>query len=155
MKSSNHSSRSRRGAGVVASLLIAMTASAAVIGCGPSRPERVKVSGQVRIDGKPLGGGVIRLYPANARPASARIGADGRFTLKTFEDGDGAVLGTHPVTVTWIEHISDTQRRWRTPKKYDDPNSSGLTATIDGPTDSLTLELTWAGGKPFLEVDQE
>ena len=108
------------------------------------------------IDGKPLTVGTIRVVPQNDRPAFGRIGPDGRFTLKTFEDGDGAVRGTHPVMVLAIEPISSTRQRWHAPKKYANPKSSGLTATIDGPTDSLLVELSWEGGKPFVEtVDGE
>lgn len=153
MKSSISHDNIRCHAAVAWSLCCLLALSAVVAGCGRGRPERARVSGQVRIDGQPLGGGVIRLYPANARPASAAIDADGRFTLKTFEDDDGAVLGTHPVTVTWVEEISDNKRRWLAPKKYADPETSGRTVTIDGPTDSLLIELTWDGGKPFVEVD--
>jgi hypothetical protein len=99
--------------------------------------------------------GVVRLYPKNARAASAEIGPDGRFTLSTFGGGDGAVLGTHPVSVTAVKHLSETKREWHTPKKYDKPDASGLTAVIDGKGKPLELELTWDGGKPFVEVIHE
>lgn len=132
-------------------LFVVLPAVAIIAGCGPNRPARVPVSGQVLLDGQPLGGGTIRLYPASARPASARIGPDGRFTLKTFETGDGAVLGAHPVSVAYFEEFNDTKRKWLAPKKYADPSTSGLTVTIDSATDSLTIELTWDGGKPFVE----
>ena len=80
-------------------ILLAVLSVMVLPGCGDGRPERVPVSGQVLIDGEPLGVGFIRLVPENARPASARIGPDGRFTLGTFEQDDGAVPGTHPVVV--------------------------------------------------------
>jgi len=124
-----------------------------VAGCGDGRPRRVPVSGQVLIDGKPLTRGFIRLVPEGARPAAGQIGPDGRFTLKTFEPGDGAVTGRHEVSVTAVESLSDTVQRWYTPKKYADPSTSGLTVTINEPTDSLLIELTWDGGKPFIEKD--
>jgi len=78
--------------------------------------------------------------------------ADGRFTLKTFENGDGAVLGTHPVMILAAEQLSPRKQRWHAPKKYANPKTSGLTAAIDGPTDSLLIELSWEGGKPFVEI---
>jgi len=136
--------------------LVATTAMLiATAGCRDSRPERVPVSGQVLIDGKPLGYGFIRLVPEDARPATGELDADGRFTLKTFEDGDGAVLGTHPVMILAAEQISARKQRWHAPKKYSDAKTSGLTATIDGPTDSLLIELSWEGGKPFIETIQD
>jgi len=128
---------------------------ATVAGCDDGRPERVAVSGQVLIDGKPLTRGFVRFVPTGARPASGEIAPDGRFTLMTFEPGDGAVTGTHAVSVIAVEQLNDTTRRWHAPKKYADPKTSRLTTTIDGPTDSLLIELTWDGGKPFVETDNE
>jgi hypothetical protein len=122
------------------------------LGCGDGRPARVPVSGQVLIDGKPLDYGFIRVLPEGARPATAEIGRDGRFVLKTFEPGDGVVPGTHPVVVLGAEVLNSTQQRWHAPKKYADSSTSGLTATIDGPMDSLAIKLSWEGGKPFVET---
>lgn len=147
MNGPNNILRSR----AVAGLLAAAAFVAATAGCGDGRPRRVPVSGQVLIDGRPLTHGYVRLMPDNARPATAQIGPDGRFTLKTFEDGDGSVVGTHPMIVAANEALGETRQRWHAPPKYADPKTSGLTATIDGPTDSLVIELTWDGGKPFVE----
>jgi hypothetical protein len=41
--------------------------------------------------------------------------------------------------------------KWHAPKKYFRYKSSGLTEEITGPTDSLVINLTWDGGKPFVE----
>jgi len=141
---------------VVRSTLLIATMALVVVaaGCGDGRPTRVPVSGQVLIDGKPLDYGFVRLMVEGARPATAQIGPDGRFTLKTFDNGDGAVPGTHPVMVLAAEPLGSTKQRWHAPKKYADPATSGLTATIDGPTDSLVINLTWNGGKPFVETIQ-
>ncbi|NLE37617.1 MAG: DUF4198 domain-containing protein [Pirellulaceae bacterium] len=137
---------------VTASCVMGLLA-AAMIGCGDGRPRRVPVSGQVLIDGEPLTHGQIRLTPANARPATAEIAPDGRFTLTTFDEGDGVVPGVHPVSVAANEYLSETRQRWHAPKKYADPTTSGLTATVDGPNDSLVITLSWEGGKPFVEED--
>ncbi|MBN1851203.1 MAG: hypothetical protein JW829_00705 [Pirellulales bacterium] len=122
-----------------------------MVGCGDSLPKRVPVSGQVLIDHQPLTQGSIRLVPKDARPATGKIGPDGRFTLTTFGDEDGVVLGTHRVAVNALEILSANSQRWLVPKKYANERTSELTVTIDGPTDSLKVELTWDGGKPFVE----
>ena len=137
---------------VTASCLMGLLA-ATMTGCGDGRPRRVPVSGQVLIDGEPLTHGQIRLTPADARPATAEIGPDGRFTLTTFDEGDGVVPGVHPVAVAANEYLSETRQRWHAPKKYAHPTTSGLTATIDGPNDSLVITLSWEGGKTFVEED--
>ena len=149
--SSDFARAARSVLSVATAAMLAVTA-----GCGDGRPDRVPVSGQVLIDGKPLGVGFIRLIPENARAAWARIGADGRFTLSTFEEGDGAVPGAHPVVVRAGEALSPTQVKWHAPKKYANVQTSRLTVTITGPTDSLVIELSWDGGKPFVEtIDAE
>ena len=110
-------------------------------GCGDGRPARVPVSGQVLVDGRPLTTGSIRVVPSGARAAQGTIGEDGRFTLTTYEEGDGCVQGTHRVEVTAIENVDQLAHRL-IPEKYGDVATSDLTVTIDGPTDSLVIELT-------------
>ena len=120
-------------------------------GCFDGLPQRVPVSGTVLIDGKPLTKGSIMVIPMGERPAGASIGPDGRFTLTTYEPNDGVITGTHYVTVFSTEHLNDRETRWLAPKKYGDPQTSGLSVTIDGPTDDLIINLTWDGKKPFVE----
>lgn len=126
-------------------LILALCAA----GCSDGRPACVPVSGVVLVDGKPVTEGVVRIRPDGAASAAGRIGPDGRFTLTTFEEDDGCVLGTHPVEVFAFESRSGGYY-WHAPKKYSEPDS-GLKVTISGPTNDLKVELTWGGGKPFLE----
>jgi hypothetical protein len=123
-------------------------------GCGDGKPSRVPVSGRVLIDGQPLKYGQIQFIPDNDRLSSGRIGSDGRFTLSCFEKEDGAVLGTHRVTVTAGEFVSASKTYWHAPKKYTDQSSSELTQEITGPTNDLVINLTWDGKKPFVEVHE-
>lgn len=122
-------------------------------GCGRG-PERVPVSGQVLIDGKPLTNGEITVAPLGKRAAFSTIDSEGRFQLTTYETGDGTSLGTHPVSIHSGEFLDPSHKLWHVPKKYANLTTSGLSVTIDGPTDSLVVNLTWAGGKPFVETIQ-
>lgn len=122
-----------------------------LVGCGDGRPTRVPISGRVTIDGEPLTTGRITIIPSNARPASGDIGPDGRFTLNTFEDNDGAVLGKHKVTVLASEILSGNSLKWHAPKEYADLVTTDLEVEITGPTEDLLVELSWNGGKPFVE----
>lgn len=123
------------------------------LGCGDGRPARVPVSGKVLIDGQPLAVGAVRFMPEHGRPATGALRSDGSFTLGTFEQDDGVVPGAHAVTIHASEEISNTLRRWNAPKKYQSEDTSGLAQTIDGPTDSVVIELTWGGQKgPILET---
>ena len=115
-------------------------------GCGNGRPGRVTVSGKVLIDGKPLDTGYIRLIPPNARPAGAEIQSDGSFTLTTFSDDDGAVLGNHKITVNAFQNKENGMvTRYLVPAKYGEIKTTDLTVDVDQPTDSLTVNLSWEG----------
>jgi hypothetical protein len=134
-------------------LIVSVFVSATVVclpGCG-SGQKIVPVSGIVLIDGQPLTKGSVQVMPTGHRAATGTIGPDGRFTLTTNDDGDGCVTGTHPVRVIGNENVGPSDIRWLAPKKYSSPEESGLKVTIDGPTKDLKIELTWAGGKPFIE----
>ena len=122
------------------------------IGCSDGRPSRVPVAGQVLIDGQPLKYGTVRFIPNDARMSGSMLDSDGRFTLSCFDKGDGAVIGVHQVIIAAGESISPTRVRWHAPKKYSELATSGLKQEITGPNDSLVIQLTWDGGKPFVET---
>lgn len=132
--------------GAIAALSLVQSA-----GCSDGRPSRVPVSGQVLIDGQPLKYGQIQFIPDNARLSGGRLNSEGRFTLSCFDKNDGAVPGLHCISVTAGEFVSPSQTRWHAPKKYASAATSGLTQQIDGPEDNLVINLTWSGGKPFIE----
>jgi hypothetical protein len=115
-------------------------------GCGDGGPKIVPVSGKVLIDGQPLGYGYVQVLAEGWRPATSKIGPDGRFVLTTSTEGDGCAVGTHPVVVLAGEPISEEKMKWHAPEKYTKPDS-GLTVTITGPTNDLVIELSSAGAK--------
>lgn len=136
---------------LLTSLAICAVTIATLAGCGDGRPPRVNVSGKVLIDGKPLTTGIVQFVPDDARPAAGKIDSEGRFTLTSYDGGDGVVLGTHRVMVAAKEMISESKQKWLAPPKYADLRSSELSVEITEPTDDLIIELTWDGGKPFVQ----
>lgn len=123
-----------------------------MVGCGDGRPTRVAVAGKVTIDGKPVASGAVRFFPETGRPATGNINADGTFSLFTFDANDGCVPGNYRVAVMWIDYLSETQQRWNLPKKYGNPNTSGISKAVAEATDSMLIELTWGGAPgPFIE----
>jgi hypothetical protein len=123
----------------------------AAAGCGDGRPERVPVSGIVLIDGKPATTGHIQFVPRGNPWARGTIGPDGRFTLTTFEEGDGCVLGDHRVAVSCSKPSGSNAVLWLAPKEYSHEITSNLKQKITGPVENLKIELTWGKGKPFVE----
>jgi len=105
----------------------------------------------VLVDGQPLTLGHIRFVPEGARPSGGKIGPDGRFTLTCFDGSDGAVPGQHRLEVAASEQIDSFSARWHAPKKYANVETSGVEVEVTEPTDSLVVELTFGGGKPFVE----
>ncbi len=76
-------------------------------GCGssefvaPSEPT-VPAAGVIKYQGKPLDFYRVSFIPEGKRPASATTDAEGRFTLGTNAEGDGAAIGKHVVTVEYV-----------------------------------------------------
>ncbi|MCS7238523.1 MAG: hypothetical protein NZ899_09655 [Thermoguttaceae bacterium] len=131
-----------RTAAVLGVVIIGLFAS----GCGRSGPKVVPVSGVVLVDGQPikLPQGVqafVQFVPAGAPAASGEIDPQsGRFTLTTFEPGDGCVVGQHKVAVI-IRAMVGTQSVSLVDEKYAKPETSGITVSVDGPTDKLEIKL--------------
>jgi hypothetical protein len=127
-------------------LLVTMTA---VIGCGTSDPDAipaVPAGGTVTYLGKPIEKGYIQLVPGKGRPASGGI-VNGKFSLTTYEDADGAVPGQHQVGVTATKQVpsktgGEPEDVYVIPKEYAIPSNSGVTVDIpaEGKQD-LQIEL--------------
>jgi hypothetical protein len=106
----------------------------------------VPVSGQVLIDGKPLTFGDLQFVPKGSRPSYGKLDSNGRFKLACYGVDDGVVPGLHRVGISGSEVIQG-QTVWHAPIKYANFRTSGITVQIDGPTDSLSIELG-SDGRP-------
>jgi hypothetical protein len=74
-------------------------------GCGGSgQKPTARVKGKVTFNGQPVTGGNITLSPVvvgsnePGKSATGSIGTDGTFTLTTYQQNDGAIIGKHRVT---------------------------------------------------------
>ncbi len=139
-------------------------------GCGgPDRPDLAPVSGVVSYQGKPLAGAQVSFHNAKSpRVASGVTDAQGEFTLTTFDEGDGALVGEHRVSVAKVTGSAElstasasdptaaygtgmaaaasgnmaTLQKNELPTKFASPESSGLTATVTkGGANAFTFEL--------------
>lgn len=69
-------------------------------GCkGNNNPATYPVTGVVKFKGQPLANVIVTFFPTDGRPAAGKTDGEGRFTLTTFQPGDGALPGNHKVTV--------------------------------------------------------
>lgn len=144
-----HSGLARVSAFAVATML------AAVLGCSGTDAELAHVEGIVRLDGQPLKSGLVTFTPTSGRSASGWIQEDGSYVLGTYDEGDGALVGMHRITITNATKTvsqrpnfeSDQPRKSALkspiPLKYTNPDASGLRheVTADG-ENQVPLELT-------------
>lgn len=107
-----------------------------LIGCSKSNLDLVQVRGTVTYQGKPLKMGTVTFMPTDAkrdlvRPAMSGIAADGTYELRTVPNHTGALCGDYLVGV-WCCTGSEREGnlKYFVPKKFSDPHSSGLKATI-------------------------
>jgi len=101
-------SPSLRSTGFVLAAFVGVVVGITVlIGCGPSRPETVPVTGSVTLDGKPVDNAAVAFFPeGGGLPARGMTDGSGKFTLMTFVAGDGALPGNHRVSVTKSETLA-------------------------------------------------
>ncbi|MCI0359877.1 MAG: carboxypeptidase-like regulatory domain-containing protein [Planctomycetaceae bacterium] len=130
-------------------------------GCGSDTghlPKTVPAKGIVTLDGKPVEGAQVVLV-AEAQSAHGAFGASdasGRFSLRAFEEKDGAVPGTYKVQIskTVVKELSPDKAAnldggaplfydYGVPPKYTGFQTSGLTATVpESGTSDLKFELS-------------
>jgi len=141
-----------------------LMATLLITGCGKTaanRPKTVKVNGVVLYNGQPVEGALVMLVSTdpNGRGAVGKTDASGKFTLTTFDPGDGAIPGTYNVAIskTILEGEPPPENPQNTggvepdkrvskdllPPKYKVAATSGLKAEIKepGPVE-LKFELT-------------
>lgn len=99
-------------AGFHRAAIVACLALAAA-GCGDDgKPPMGSVTGTVTYKGEPLTPGSVIFSPVNAteeqpgQPATGQLASDGSYRLTTFDDGDGAIVGEHIVTVQASETVT-------------------------------------------------
>ena len=132
-------------------LLLAGTA-----GCGrradkweQRRPPTFPASGVVLMDGKPVENAVVAFDSREHNlTAVGRTDRAGRFTLKTFHPGDGAVAGDHRVRIEKWEvtgYAADGAPLGeinRLPGRYEGPNSPLAAAVSEQGGNTLRFELS-------------
>jgi hypothetical protein len=109
------------------------------------------VDGVVRLDGRPLTSGTVRFVPAAGRAATGTIQSDGTFSLGTYGESDGALIGKHKVAVISYEAANDGRPAYEVrtqtskplvPERYMAVGTSGLTFDVKPGKNDANLDLT-------------
>lgn len=101
------------------------------------RPPSFPTTGIVTWNGEPATGALVTLQSLSHNlSASGRTNDKGEFALTTWRQGDGAVGGDHKVTIETTVVSGYTSEGGlievnAMPPKYEKPETSGLTATIN------------------------
>lgn len=115
-------------------------------------PEMARVTGSITLDGEPLAGAHIRFSPEAKGPAAFGVSDNrGRYELRTYEPGDGAIPGKYGISITkevteggmefesqaakeaYVKENGEPPPRETVnvvPEKYSTKKTSGLTAEI-------------------------
>lgn len=157
----------RRFFSILFASIVAFGCSTGQFAGTPGRRPTERASGIVRFEGKPLQDAHVTFHPrGEGQAAFGRTDQKGRFRLQTYEEGDGALVGSYLVTVTKLEaesNLDKTPEEWfaemekRTkgedatksqafrsliPQQYADPKTSGLSAEVSsGSKNNFTFEL--------------
>lgn len=87
-------------------LLTTAFATLMFVGCGESvdRPPTFQVTGTVIYKDKPVEGASVSFWAeGSSRAAQGITNAEGKFQLTTFDFNDGAIAGSHTVTISKTE----------------------------------------------------
>jgi hypothetical protein len=123
-------------------------------GCSGAYVEKVvPASGTLTYQGKALEGYKITVFSSGDRQSATAVSqADGKFVLGCNVPGDGAPTGTHRVSVVFVSEVAEGEPgkevfktltpKIKVPKKFEQPETSGLELTIpDGGSSDLKLDL--------------
>lgn len=129
-----------------------LIALAAIIGCGSGdRPALGQVEGVVRLNGQPLTAGKVRFLPASGRGAIGTIQSDGAFTLGTYGEDDGALIGLHQVAIIAYQpgkvgrpdpSVRGSTLKPLVPERYLATGTSGLTFEVKAGDNHPEFNLT-------------
>jgi hypothetical protein len=113
--------------------------------------ETAPVHGAVTLDGKPLAGGGVMFVPDRGRGAVGAIASDGTYTVGTYGETDGAIVGRHKVAVfpgsdtSQFEDLSAQPKTPTIPPRYQSAVTSGIEVEVKADQDNtLNIRLTSA-----------
>lgn len=127
------------------------------LGCGSSEPTAqtyptVTAKGSLMHEGKPLPYYQVTLFPQEGRPASGTTNEQGQFTLGTNAQDDGAIVGTHKVTISFVgppQTLTPDMDGYKAPRptvklpaKFSSEKQTTLTVEVPaGGSENLTIDV--------------
>lgn len=119
-------------------------------GCGDGSDGRLSASGTVTLEGAPLESGSVVFSNESGVSAGVGIINGGSFTIQEAASSSGIQPGTYNVAVnSWEKEPGSVDDQGnivdegvsRIPEKYNDPKTSGLTATVSPDSQTFSFDL--------------
>ena len=118
-----------------------------LFGCSGMEP----LSGTVTFsdDGSPLTVGSV-FFETPTYSSRGTLGRDGQYVIGSLKETDGLPKGTYQISIRGAEDVVSTQRpngEWTERRtllidpKYQNPETSGLTFTVDGKTKKFNIQV--------------
>lgn len=144
----------RQGACLAAALVLTI----GIAGCTgqANNANLVPVTGNIKLDNKPLAGASVTFLVAGGTPGLGGVGITdeaGNFEVADFRAGKGLAPGDYKIVVSKIVmadgspipagtvSIAELNTRELLPRRYADPNATVLNCSIKGGDAPVTLEL--------------
>jgi hypothetical protein len=110
-----------------------------IAGCSRGdRPELTEVQGIVTLDGKPLPRATVIFQPMNGgRSSRGLTDSQGKYRLLYLRDIEGAILGSHKVTITTV---TEDDRKEILPARYN--KQTTLAADVKAGKNQRDFQLT-------------
>ena len=123
----------RNGPWVRSGLLVGLVAAACWLAGCAGGPPTGSVSGKVTCNGTPLSAGVVLFSnPKTGVGASTALDASGAYEIKSIQTGQYQVaIQPPPPPAPHEMQGTAAAPRASVPQKYQDPKTSGLTATVE------------------------
>lgn len=129
--------------------LLAVFLVGSLLGCTSDSVRTAPVRGSVSYKGKLLTHGTVLFVPETPGPsATGEIQKDGTYVLKTHPNRNGAVLGSHTVSISAVEDMSGRLPEDRNPlpnpilpEKYSNNQKSGLRKIVEDKENVIDFHL--------------
>jgi len=129
-------------------VLIGLATAVVLTGCGPDRPETIRVQGTVTFDGKAAPAeGMVYFAPVEAaeglprRPGQGPFDTSGEYDVTSFGEGDGLVPGSYRVRVEC----------WKVPPSMESPGAAESYVAAD--YEPETIEISADSGSQTIDLD--
>jgi len=119
-------------------------------GCPAPNGDIGTVEGIITLDGEPVSQASVMFFPSAGRASIGKTDETGRYTLIYTRSTDGAVIGTHKVTISTEAKADDgygneeaavEARKEIIPQKYIDRKKTDLTATVEPGSNTFNFDL--------------